>query len=287
MSHVTIHRPFLIGNVLRLRFVKTSSHRGEDGITIAERLLPLMQQIAQDIKACGSACDAYVKKGFLSAPDCFSSEGYVADIIVVRTVKSATYEARLAELGVVFDDHRQTIELAMQVHTSMGVDTANQKLDNQSDRLKSIEHKLDMIALFRKFDTPRERDIQRFIDSHGGAKACISSDESLEELVLRSGELSVARISGRDNGRKSNDLPQLRKRLFKELQEDVDDLFSRNMVLFERKLEMQNKQLTDALHQESSHIITTLLSGAHDRIIDPDLQTIWKDMVRPVLTSPP
>ncbi|KAF5335075.1 hypothetical protein D9611_010859 [Ephemerocybe angulata] len=244
-----------------LRHVKSSSDRGSDGITVLDRLLPVMQQIAKDIKACGSACDAYVKKGFL-----------------MKTVKAGTYENRLSEFCNVFDDHRRTVELAMSVHISLGVDAANDKLDDQHHRLKDIERKIDMLAFFRKFDTPREKDIHRFIDSHGGAKACISNDEALEELVLRSGELSVARISGKDTGRKSNDLPQLRKRLFKELQEDVDELFSRNMVLFERKLEMQNKQLTDALHQESSHIISTLLSGAHDRIIDPDLQKIWKDM---------
>ena len=36
-------------------------------MTIAERLEGLMMQIAKDVKACGSACDAYLKKGFLGA----------------------------------------------------------------------------------------------------------------------------------------------------------------------------------------------------------------------------
>ncbi|KAJ2926508.1 hypothetical protein H1R20_g10578, partial [Candolleomyces eurysporus] len=244
-----------------LRHVRSSSDRAGDGMTISERLQSVMYQIASDIKACGSACDAYLKKGFL-----------------MKTVKSGVYENRLAEFCAVFDDHKKTVELAMSVHVAVGMDTANEKLDHQQDRLRSIERKLDMITLFRKLDTPREKDINKFIESHGGARACITNDELLEELIIKSGELSVARISGKDNGRKSNDLPQIRKRLFKELQEDIDDTFKRNMVLFERKLEMQNKQLTDALHQESSNIISTLLSGAHDRIIDPDLQKIWKDM---------
>ena len=187
----------------------------------------------------------------------------------MKTVKSGVYENRLAEFSSIFDEHKKTIELAMSIHVTVGMDAAHDKLDSQHDRLKSIERKLDMIAVFRKLDTPREKDINRFIESHGGARACITNDELLEELIIKSGELSVARISGKDNGRKANDLPQIRKRLFKELQEDIDDAFKRNMVLFERKLEMQNKQLTDALHQESSHIISTLLSGAHDRIIDP------------------
>jgi len=154
------------------------------------------------------------------------------------------------------------------MHTSLGVDAANKKLDEQTRRLRGIEEKLDTIALFRKLDTPREREIQKFIDEHGGVKACLNSDELLEELVAKSGD-SIPRISGRDTTRKLNDLPTIRKRLFKELVEDIDEVFSRNLVLFERKLEMQNKQLTETIQSESDHIIHTLLSGAHDRIMDP------------------
>jgi len=154
------------------------------------------------------------------------------------------------------------------MHTSLGVDAANKKLDEQTRRLRGIEEKLDTIALFRKLDTPREREVQKFIDEHGGVKACLNSDELLEELVAKSGD-SIPRISGQDTTRKLNDLPTIRKRLFKELVEDIDEVFSRNLVLFERKLEMQNKQLTETVQSESDHIIHTLLSGAHDRIMDP------------------
>ncbi|KIM45643.1 hypothetical protein M413DRAFT_344967 [Hebeloma cylindrosporum] len=219
-----------------------------------------MVTIAKDVKSCGSVCDVYLKKSFLA-----------------KTIKSSTYESRLSDYIDRFDDHRRKLELAFAMHTSLGVDAANNKLDAQSQRLRDIEEKLDTIALFRKLDTPREREVQKFIDEHGGVKACLNSDELLEELVAKSGD-STPRISGRDTSRKSNDLPTIRKRLFKELVEDVDEVFRRNIVFFERKLEMQNKQLTEAIQSESEHIIHTLLSGAHDRIIDPDLQKIWKDM---------
>jgi len=163
------------------------------------------------------------------------------------------------------------------MHTSLGIDAANDKLNAQGQHLRVIEEKLDAIALFRKLDTPRERDIQQFIDKHGGVKACLNSDELLEELVAKSGD-SISRISGRDTTRKSSDLPTIRKRLFKELVEDVDEVFSRNMVLFERKLDMQNKQLTETIQTESDHIIHTLLSGAHDRILDPVSPPFYFDL---------
>ncbi|KAJ3506012.1 hypothetical protein NLJ89_g7110 [Agrocybe chaxingu] len=243
-----------------LRHVHNSQEAAPDGFTIADRLGSLMITIAKDVKACGSACDAYLKKNLLA-----------------KTVKAAKYEARLSDFVTTFSDHRQKLEMAFALHTTLGVDAANAKLDRHGAALQSIEEKLDMIALFRKLDTPREREIQKFIEEHGGVKACLNNDELLEELIVKTGE-SFSRIAGRDASKRSNDLPSIRKRLLKELMEDVDETFARNMVLFERKLDMQSKQLTETIQSESDHIINTLLSGAHDRIIDPDLQKIWKDM---------
>lgn len=188
-------------------------------------------------------------------------------------MKSGKYETRLADFGDKFVDHRKKLKLALSLHTAMVADATSHKLDDQGDRLRAIEEKLDMMALFRKLDTPREKDVQKFLDEHGGVKACLDSDELLEELVAKSGEAS-SRISGRDSGRRSNDLPDIRKKLRKELQEDIDDAFSRNMLLFERKLDIQSKQLTDVMQEESEHIISTLLSGAHDRITDP-VSSMW------------
>jgi hypothetical protein len=185
-------------------------------------------------------------------------------------VKANVYETKLAEFAQRFADHRSTLELSFSLHTTIGVDTANTKLDGQQEMLRRVNKKLDMIMLFRKLDTPREKEVQKFIEEHGGVKACINNDEHLEGLIAKSGD-SLSRISGRGSGsgRRSNDLLEIRKRLTKEIQEDIDEAFNRNMVLFERKLDMQNKQLNETLRQESDHVISALLAGAHDRINDP------------------
>lgn len=195
---------------------------------------------------------------------------FISTFQTARTVKASVYEARLADFADKFVEHRSTLELALSLHTSIGVDIANEKLDDQEQMLKTIDKKLDMIMVFRKLDTPREREVRKFIEERGGVKACVNNDEYLEELVAKSGD-SLSRISGRGggSGRRSNDLPELRKRLMREIQEDIDEAFSRNMVLFERKLDMQNKQLNETLRQESDHVISALMAGAHDRINDP------------------
>lgn len=164
------------------------------------------------------------------------------------------------------------------MHSAVGIDTANKKLDDTHGKLQSIERKLEMMMVFRKLDTPREKDVRKFIDDNGGAKACVTNDELLEELVTRSGETAMVAShagpgrggGGRDVGRRANEsLPDVKKRLLKELQEDIDEAFSRNMVLFERKLDVQSKQLAETMKEESENVVRALLAGAHDRITDP------------------
>lgn len=183
--------------------------------------------------------------------------------IPAKTIKSKIYESRLAGYASLFSDHRTEIERALTIHTALGVDTANLKLDNQDKKLRSIEDKLDMMLLFRKLDSPREKDVQKFMDENGGAKACIEKDELLNKLIAKSGE-SIATYSEHAPGKRSDDLTAARKKLNKELLEDLDEALKKNLVLFERKLDV----LTDSIKREAEHIITAIFSGAHDKISD-------------------
>lgn len=188
-----------------------------------------------------------------------------------KTVKSKIYEGRLAKYGSLFIKHREKLELALTVHTALGVDAANDKLDTQGEQVAAIDEKLDMLLLLRKLDSPREKEIQRFIDERGGAKACIENETLLKELVDMSGEGFLG-FTGGENLRGSEGLAAARKALGRELAENIDDALRKNIILFERKLEAQNRQLKEQLdvsfQVEGEHIITAILSGAHDRITD-------------------
>jgi hypothetical protein len=45
--------------------MRDPEEKGPDGTTLKDRMSGLMQAIANDITSCGSACDVYIKKGFL------------------------------------------------------------------------------------------------------------------------------------------------------------------------------------------------------------------------------
>ncbi|KAJ6530320.1 hypothetical protein B0H19DRAFT_482579 [Mycena capillaripes] len=241
--------------LFQLRDMHDPEVKGPDGKTLKDRMSVLMSSIADDITACGSACDLYMKKSFLA-----------------KTFKSKIYEGRLADYVTMFDKHKKAVGFQLKVHTALGVGAANIKLDGQGEQLKSMSEKMD--AIFRMLDTQRDRDVQKFINKKGGARACVDNEVMLQELVSISKE-SLSSLDSTHSG--TGDLASVRRLLNKELSEDVDEAFKKNMELFVGKLEIQHKQLTDAISSTEQHIIGFLSGGAHDKISDPELQAIWRE----------
>ncbi|KJA15486.1 hypothetical protein HYPSUDRAFT_58773 [Hypholoma sublateritium FD-334 SS-4] len=229
-------------------------------LAMHDLILVFFERHQLDIKECGSACDAFLKKSFLS-----------------KTIRALQYESRFADFSARFKEHKCSLVSAFTLHTSVGIDSLHNKFDQQHSEVKRIQDRCAAMDLFHKLDTPREKDVKNFIEDNGGVKECLGNDELLEELIRKSGE-SLSKISGWDNSKRPDDLPSIRKKLFKELTEDIEDLFSRNASHFERKLEIQQRQLSEAIEAGTEKITHILLSGSYDRINHTDLQTIWKDM---------
>ncbi len=182
-----------------------------------------------------------------------------------RTLKSKIYESRLAEFGATFENNKPALQRALSLHVTRGIDTANEKLNTQSLKLDSVEGKMDIILqIFRKLDTPREKEVQKFLNESGGPKTCIEDDDLLARLVEISGETFSA-ISG--PAMEDKTLGRAREVLLKELQEDVNKMFEANFVGFQRKLAMQSYQLA-AIQASNEHIVTMLKSGSHEKILD-------------------
>ncbi|KAH8835670.1 hypothetical protein DL96DRAFT_1702640 [Flagelloscypha sp. PMI_526] len=244
--------------LFELRNIKDPEEKGPDGQKIGGRIQGLVEIMAKDIKMIGNGCDAYLAKGTLA-----------------KTMKANKYLERLSSYISLLKDHKANLEFAINAHTARGVDSANEKLDDQKLQLKSLEDKMDL--LFKKLDTPRERELNAFITEKGGASRCVGNNTLLEALVTKSGETLSSLSGGRGNS-KDEELASVKKMLQKELSESVDEAFTKNMALFEGKLQLTENRIKDHVTSESDRIINALQGGAHSRIVDQDIQDIWKDM---------
>jgi hypothetical protein len=269
--------------LLELNHIRDPNDRGPDGTTLQGRMHRLIKNIAKDITACGNVCDAYTKKGIVGRS--FSAFGAAEQTelccqFVVKVLKGPLYEGRLADFAARFSERRKELHLALQMHTTLGVDKANRTLADVNRTVRAVDEKLNMILLFRRLDSPHEKELLKFIDSKGGPKACLADNSILKELsyVNESADTSSALSTLRDHGGLSQRRSQtLDYKAFyilrKDLREDVQEALQKNMAVFERKLDVQKRQIITELegvvHREGDRVISAVTSGPHDRIVDP------------------
>nr|GAT44916.1 predicted protein [Mycena chlorophos] len=247
--------------LVQLKSVKDVEAVAPDGSTIKGRMQGVIMTAAEDIKACSNACDTYVKKK-----------------LIVKVLKGPIWESRLAAFTGTFTKRRSEFELAMAIHTSLGVDAANRAINSVDETTRAINAKIDAImTLFAHMASPEQKDMSRLIDQRGGVKV-LDDDKALSELNNIENRIYSQGSSGKLAGKSGTQLSDLKN----ELEVDPDAAIDANMEKFSRKLAVQQRQIVEelshAIEREGDRIIGAILAGPHDRIIDPNVHAVWKDM---------
>ncbi|PIL29997.1 hypothetical protein GSI_07908 [Ganoderma sinense ZZ0214-1] len=241
------------------------NHIGKDGQTIQERLQGHVRSMEQDIRECANVCDTYAKTGILHKVLRGSRWDDVLQIYVRR-----------------FSKRRADIEFALAVHLGVNIDIAHRKLDALGSKVDAI------IDLLCQSTTPDQRELAAFVQRRGGPDAVLE-DETLLASLYRERSATVS-TSGSTSSATSRDRVKLRRRestvdfqaLKAELLNDPDIAIANNLESFERKFMMQQTELAAEMrriiHHQGDLIISAVTAGPHDRIIDPDLRNIWKEM---------
>ncbi|KAI0820569.1 hypothetical protein BC628DRAFT_1329894 [Trametes gibbosa] len=241
--------------LVELQNVKNPGQSGGDGKTVQQRLQSLADLIESDILECANVCDAYAKKG-----------------TTARVFGSIRWNEKLQHYVKRFTKHRADIELTIAVHLGINIDVANKKLD-------MIDSKMSLVLEYLQNCTPpEEKDLAMFIEKRGGKDVVLASEKLLLEFMNRGPHSSGATPEGRWIRRRGTvDLQELKE----ELSEDPDISIARNWNAFERKFEMQERELEriqEIVHEENQLVIKSVSAGPHDKIRDNDLHNIWREM---------
>ncbi|KAJ7785322.1 hypothetical protein DFH07DRAFT_976101 [Mycena maculata] len=221
-------------------------------------VLTQLKNVKDAEEVAPDACDTYVKKK-----------------LVVKILKSQVWDSKLADFAVTFTKRRSEFEFALAIHTSVGVDAANQKLGDVDKTTQAIQMKMDMMMkMFTQFLAYDPRMIEK-----RGGQACLENDQVLKELS------DFENNSGSNKtGKTSNKLADIKDLadLKEDLHTDVEAALEKNMATFERKLEVQTRQITEEVNRivkrEGDRVINAITAGPGDKILDPDVHAIWKDM---------
>ncbi|TBU41129.1 hypothetical protein BD309DRAFT_868889 [Dichomitus squalens] len=239
------------------------SHLGKDGKTIQERLQGHVNLMQQDIKECANACDAYAKKKLLH-----------------KVLRALRWDDVLQIFIRRFSKRRADIEFALAVHLGVNIDIAQRKLD-------TLDAKMDVIIdYFRDTVSPEQRDLAAFVHKRGGEEAVLEDGLLLRSLCKERSATMSSSASGSGSRSRTKTLRRESTMDFQaaraDLLDDPEIAIANNYETFERKFRMQQSQLADEMrriiHHQGDRVISAVTAGPHDRIIDPDLSNIWKEM---------
>jgi hypothetical protein len=192
----------------------------------------------------------------------------------VRLLKGPIYEGRFADFAESFAGHRTKLTFAMQIHMTVGVDAANESIDQTYDSVRGVDEKLNMLLLFRQLESPREAELRKIIATKGGAAACMENKEALKELAVIVQAQAPASLGDDEDAPSPQTLdPVAISDLQKELRESVDDSMEKNRAGFERMLNDQMDELAEqvasVMRKETDRVITAFIAGPYSRITDP------------------
>ena len=124
--------------------------------------------------------------------------------------------------------------------------------------------RMDIVRqLFKEFATPEQQMLTAMVESMGG-DAALENQQAIERLIR---EESALTASSGPEGRPLNFI-ELRQ----EIKCDPEESIKQNAELFDRKFELQRRQIEEditlAVNQERDRIISTVTAGPHDRIVD-------------------
>ncbi|KAJ7228211.1 hypothetical protein GGX14DRAFT_346568 [Mycena pura] len=258
---LTLHMEMkdMMSVLTQLKNVKDSEEVAPDGTTIRGRMQEIVKGTADDIKACANACDTYTKK---------------------RTV------GKLVKFVGMFTKRRGDFEFALSIHTALGVDAANRAISAVDKTTQEMNAKMDMMMkMFQQFVSPEQRDMARLIEQRGGLQACQENDKVLKELselenksAGAQGNLGPQSAKGSAGVNSKSGLDDLKD----DLMTDPDVAMEKNLTVFSRKFEVQKRQIIDELskvvERQGDRVISAVTAGPHDKIVDPDVHKIWKEM---------
>ncbi|KAF8589614.1 hypothetical protein K439DRAFT_1404841 [Ramaria rubella] len=140
------------------------------------RLQTLSQETVEEIKDCANTCDTYSN-----------------ETILAKVLNSAAWQGRLAKYDGLFTRRRSEFDFALNVHTAVGVDTANRTLDDVKDTTLAIDEKVDvMMTVFQSIMPPKDgKKLKRLLNQTGGNKTILESKKPPREPSINNlrGEL--------------------------------------------------------------------------------------------------
>ncbi|KDR77265.1 hypothetical protein GALMADRAFT_225374 [Galerina marginata CBS 339.88] len=281
---VIIQMQSMMGPMFQLRNLNRDHMPAAERDYHEGRLQELIEVIARNIKECRSDISHFMNRKFM-----------------LKLVLAKGYEKKFATHMEVFALRRSELLSVISEYLAIGISSATVALADVGRKLNVVDDKLETIIsrLFRNLDTPREREVFRFIQQNGGPRKCVDDLDLLPKLISKVGEPLGTAGSPAIYDQKG--LQDLQKQLREALIEDLDKVLEKHYSRFEKILQVQNNNLKSmSAHLKDQGVlmqthttrlgkildtVTTIMVMEEGRIQtkavklkDPEIHRVWMQM---------
>lgn len=135
-----------------------------------------LQKTEKDIRDCCAMCEKYTHKRFIGAWQ-WTDKLVVWLTFAVKLFDGARWEARLAAFDAIFKERRDELSSALHSNVAHGVDTLKRTTSKVQAQTQVTSQNTAMLLLFKQLESPKERELLRFIEERGGATACSENEK--------------------------------------------------------------------------------------------------------------
>ncbi|KAF5375792.1 hypothetical protein D9757_011207 [Collybiopsis confluens] len=210
-----------------------------NNLSIKSRFEGRLEVIAADIQNCARDCDIFQGKH-----------------TIVKFFTSPEWEKRFEDILTSFKQHQQNIHGDLTILIGAGMKEAQ-------TMLMKISETTSMTLLLQLLRSPKEQELQRFVEENGGPARFLEDNQLMQELVIKTGDSETMSL---------NELTELSNEIKREVKKTVKESIEENFELFSGKFLAQQGQLKDhldtSIQREGDRIIHEFGADAHKRVAD-------------------
>lgn len=184
-------------------------------------------------------------------------------------IKSSKWEGKFTDFATQFANFQSDFTADLSFYTGAGVQATFRAVGKIDEKMSML-----MKLVFTRFASPEEQELLLFVKSQGGPEEFIKDDKLLLDLIqkYKTQQGQTSQEEDHVQGRASFDLGNSAfDDTKKELHVDLDVVLAGSKKFFVEKFEEQKDQIAtvrDDIRRASDRIVSRLLSGAHNRILD-------------------
>ncbi|KAI0744888.1 hypothetical protein C8Q76DRAFT_663578 [Earliella scabrosa] len=254
----------MMNTVCELRVLKNGSVADRTGKTLQENIKTVIDQAENDMKACANACDVYARK-----------------TSIAKVVAASLWNKTLAGYVTTFKERRDDFLGVLSLYTAVTIADMDRKLDDVGKRLQEMGSTLETaVTLLAQAVSPEQRRLDAYIRTRGGTETVINDDNALLDLQLR---FEGHRISKGTKAAARGDVDSSAHSLRRSTVTNPALHLDQNSIEYlKNKFELQfsnlQRNVEHAITDATNTMLVQMRSGAHDQVVDPVIQALWKEM---------